>query len=109
MGEALREKVRQAREIAGTLPESGTLREAAGPLREAGLSCERGPSREAGPLPVAVGFGIQTPQHAAAIAEISDAVVVGSELIRVVDRYKDTPDLLEHVADYTRSLKEALR
>jgi len=84
MTEALREKVRQ-------------LREAAGPLREAG------------PLPVAVGFGIQTPQHAAAVAAIGDAVVVGSELIRVVERYKDAPDLLERVADYTRSLKEALR
>jgi len=56
-----------------------------------------------------VGFGIRTPQHAAAVAAIGDVVVVGSELIRVVDRHKDAPDLLERVADYTRSLKEALR
>ena len=145
VSEALREKVRQAREAAGALREgtgrlrkagpsrqpvgsrrgkargaeeaagrageaAGTMREAGGPSREAGtLHGEAGPLREAGPLPVAVGFGIQTPQHAAAIAEISDAVVVGSELIRVVDRYKDTPDLLERVAAYTRTLKEALR
>lgn len=78
VSEALREKVRQAREAAGRLP-------------------------------VAVGFGIQTPEHAAAIGEISDAVVVGSELIRVVERHKNAPDLLERVADYTRSLKETLR
>ena len=78
-------------------------------MREAGLSCGGGPSREAGPLPMAVGFGIRTPQHAAAVAAIGDAVVVGSELIRVVNRHKDAPDLLERVADYTRSLKEALR
>ena len=104
-----RGKARGTDEAAGARCETKTMREM-GTLREAGtLHGEAGPLREAGPLPVAVGFGIQTPQHAAAIAEISDAVVVGSELIRVVDRYKDAPDLLERVADYTRSLKEALQ
>jgi len=123
----LREKVRQAREAAGARCEGvGARCETGGPSRQpVGSRCGKaretrkaagrshgvaGPLREAaGPLPVAVGFGIQTPQHAAAVAAIGDAVVVGSELIRVVDRYKDTPDLLDQVADYTRSLKEALR
>jgi tryptophan synthase alpha subunit len=34
--------------------------------------------------------------------------VVGSALIRLIDRNKDAPDLLERVAEYTRSLKAAL-
>ncbi len=35
-------------------------------------------------LPVAVGFGIKTPDHAAAIAQFADAVVVGSVLVEQV-------------------------
>lgn len=36
-------------------------------------------------LPVAVGFGISTPEQVAAVAEIADGVVVGSALVRVVE------------------------
>ena len=32
-------------------------------------------------LPIAVGFGIKTPEHAAAIARVADAVVVGAALV----------------------------
>jgi tryptophan synthase alpha chain len=35
-------------------------------------------------LPVAVGFGVKTPEHAAAIAEGADAVVVGSSLVEAL-------------------------
>ncbi|NQU44456.1 tryptophan synthase subunit alpha [bacterium] len=62
----------------------------------------------ADPLPVAVGFGIQTPEHAAQVAQIADAVVVGSALIRVVDENREKPDLNERVGDYVRSLKKAI-
>ena len=37
--------------------------------------------RAASGLPVAVGFGIKTPERAAAIARIADAAVVGSALV----------------------------
>jgi tryptophan synthase alpha chain len=44
-------------------------------------------------LPVAVGFGVRTPDQAAAIARVADAVVVGSALVDVmaaaVDRAED--------------------
>jgi len=36
-------------------------------------------------LPVAVGFGIRTGEHARAVAEFADGVVIGSELIRRID------------------------
>ena len=36
-------------------------------------------------LPVAVGFGISTPEQVAAVGEFADGVVVGSALVRVVE------------------------
>lgn len=40
--------------------------------------------RAAGGLPVAVGFGIKTPERAAAIARVADGVVVGSALVEEI-------------------------
>jgi tryptophan synthase alpha chain len=42
--------------------------------------------RKAVKLPVAVGFGISTPDQAAAVAAVADGVVVGSALIQALDR-----------------------
>jgi len=42
-------------------------------------------------LPVAVGFGIRDGESAARVAEVSDAVVVGSALINQMEAYMDTP------------------
>ena len=42
--------------------------------------------KEACGLPVAVGFGIKTPERAEAIARVADAVVVGSALVEEIDR-----------------------
>ncbi len=38
-------------------------------------------------LPVAVGFGVRTPEQAAAIAAVADGVVVGSALVELVGEY----------------------
>jgi tryptophan synthase alpha chain len=40
--------------------------------------------REASTVPVAVGFGISTGEHARAVAGIADGVIVGSRLVRAV-------------------------
>lgn len=48
-------------------------------------------------LPVAVGFGVRTPQQAAEIARVADGVVVGSALVDLVG---------EHGHDAPRKLKE---
>lgn len=42
--------------------------------------------RRAVSLPVAVGFGISTPEQAALVADVADGVVVGSALIQALDR-----------------------
>lgn len=58
-------------------------------------------------LPVAVGFGVRTPDQAAAIARVADGVVVGSALVELVATHgNDAPDAL-HVL--TSKLSSAIR
>jgi len=54
-------------------------------------------------LPVAVGFGISTPEQARAVAAVADGVVVGSALIKVVES-----EGVEGAARFIGSLREAL-
>lgn len=57
-------------------------------------------------LPVAVGFGVSTPEHAADLARMgADAVVVGSALVDRIGRWAHEPDLLERVGMFVRDLK----
>ena len=57
-------------------------------------------------LPVAVGFGVRTPEQAAAIAKVADGVVVGSAIIDVIAEYgADAP---RHVESYVRTLADAV-
>ncbi len=66
--------------------------------------------RRASGLPVAVGFGIRTPERAAAVARVADAVVVGSalvdELAGALER--NEPPALKVLAT-TRTLAQAVR
>lgn len=55
-------------------------------------------------LPIAVGFGISTPAHAAQVARQADAVVVGSAIVRRIDEYGSSPDFVERVVNFTRPL-----
>jgi tryptophan synthase alpha chain len=57
-------------------------------------------------LPVAVGFGIRTPDQAAAVARVADGVVVGSAIVEVVAQHgADAPG---PVTTYIRTLAEAV-
>jgi tryptophan synthase alpha chain len=53
-------------------------------------------------LPVAVGFGVRTPEQAAAIAKASDGVVVGSALVELVAEHG------ENAPEHLRALVEKL-
>ncbi len=57
-------------------------------------------------LPVAVGFGVRTPEQAAAIAKVADGVVVGSAIVEIVAEYG--ADAAPHVQTYVRSLADAV-
>ena len=59
--------------------------------------------------PVAVGFGIATPDQAAQVAGWgADGVIVGSALVKVVEQYTGSPDLVPKVAEFARALKQGV-
>jgi tryptophan synthase alpha chain len=65
-------------------------------------------------LPVAVGFGVKTAEHAGAIAAVADGVVVGSALIDALRQSLDpdmraTPASVKAVTDLVRALAEGVR
>ena len=58
-------------------------------------------------IPCAIGFGISTPEQARKMASVADGAIVGSGIVRIIEKYgKDSP---EHVAEYVRSMKDAIR
>ncbi|MBC2777961.1 tryptophan synthase subunit alpha [Parasphingopyxis marina] len=57
-------------------------------------------------LPVAVGFGVRTPEQAAAIARVADGVVVGSAIVELVGEHGK--DAAGPVRDYVASLAAAI-
>jgi tryptophan synthase alpha chain len=66
--------------------------------------------RAASGLPVAVGFGIKTPERAAAIARVADAAVVGSALVDEIAEAVDmNEDVTERVLSKVSSLAKAVR
>ena len=57
-------------------------------------------------LPVAVGFGVRTPEQAAAIARVADGVVVGSAIVELVGQHG--ANAAGPVREYVASLKAAI-
>lgn len=60
-------------------------------------------------LPVGVGFGIKDAASARAVAQVADAVIVGSALVRRIEELRDDPDtLLAQTAGLIGELRRAL-
>ncbi len=60
-------------------------------------------------LPLAVGFGISSPEQVEAVGEIADGVVVGSALVRLVEEMGHDPGLVAAVEERVRELSAPLR
>jgi tryptophan synthase alpha chain len=65
-------------------------------------------------LPIAVGFGIRSPEQAKEIASTADAVVVGSALVDQIGSALDrdgraAPGLVESVLERVRALAAGVR
>ena len=62
--------------------------------------------RENTDIPCAIGFGISTPQQAHDMATVADGAIVGSAIIKIIEKYgKNSAD---YVGEYVRSMKNAL-
>lgn len=59
-------------------------------------------------VPVAVGFGIATPEQAAAVGELADGVIVGSRLVREVAEAPDAGAAIESLQPLLGELRAAL-
>ena len=57
-------------------------------------------------LPCAVGFGISTPEQAAAMADVADGVIVGSAIVEFFARH--SRDVVPPLRDYVAQMKAAL-
>jgi tryptophan synthase alpha chain len=64
--------------------------------------------RHCSDLPVALGFGISSPEHVADACKVADAAVVGSALVNVVAQHGAAPDGCERAGEYVRWLKNSL-
>ena len=62
--------------------------------------------RAATSLPIAMGFGISSPEHVREIGRFADAAVVGSGLVGVIAEAGKGPDLIERVESYVSWLKD---
>ena len=58
-------------------------------------------------IPCAVGFGISTPEQAAAMAAKSDGAIVGSAIVKLCGQYKEA--CVPYVKEYVKSMKDAVR
>ena len=55
-------------------------------------------------LPIAVGFGISTPEHVSDVWQHADAAVVGSRIVAEIENYENDPALIEKVGALARWL-----
>ena len=62
--------------------------------------------RKATGIPAAIGFGISTPEQAAEMAALSDGVIVGSAIVRLIGQYGR--DAAPYVSDYVKAMKAAI-
>ncbi len=62
--------------------------------------------RSATDTPVAVGFGISTPQQAKEVSALADGVIVGSAIVKIIEKHGH--EARDVIFDYVKEMKSAL-
>jgi tryptophan synthase alpha chain len=60
-------------------------------------------------LPIAIGFGVSTPEQAKTIARYGDAVVVGSAIVNQIAEHGKSPERVKRVSEFVKSLGDAVK
>lgn len=58
-------------------------------------------------IPAAIGFGISGPEQAAKMATVSDGVIVGSAIVKIIGQYGR--EAVPYVAEFVKRMKDAIR
>lgn len=64
-------------------------------------------AREVSDIPCAVGFGVSTAEQASAIAKSADGVIVGSAIVKIVEKYGENAG--KHIYGYVKGIVEAIK
>ncbi len=59
--------------------------------------------------PICVGFGISTPAQAKSVAKIADGVIVGSAIIKQIDKHRGNKNLVKNVTRFVWTLSRGLK
>jgi tryptophan synthase alpha chain len=67
--------------------------------------------------PVCVGFGISKPEQVESLSKVSDGIIVGSAIIRILEKnlvfednkYTPNENLIEEIGNFIKSLKDAIK
>ena len=58
-------------------------------------------------VPCAIGFGISTPEQAKSMADISDGAIVGSAIIKLLEKYGTAAP--KYIGEYVKKMKDAIK
>jgi tryptophan synthase alpha chain len=75
-------------------------------VAEVGRNVEK--IRKVSKTPVAVGFGVATPEDAANVSAVADGVIVGSAIVKRIAAHQQQAGMVRQVAGFVRSLKTAM-
>lgn len=75
-------------------------------LAEVGKNVEK--IRKVSKTPIAVGFGVATPEDAAQVSAMADGVIVGSAIVKRIAAGQQERGMVTNVADFVHSLKAAM-
>lgn len=61
--------------------------------------------------PVALGFGVSTPEQARAVGQVADGVIVGSAIVRELEKHRDKPldERIKVVGEFTSRLVDGVK
>jgi tryptophan synthase alpha chain len=74
-----------------------------------GLEQSIGQIKKYSQKPVAVGFGISTPEQVRGVSRIADGVIVGSTIVKMIEENPEGSDLVNRVGDFISSLAGGLK
>ncbi|NLM11065.1 MAG: tryptophan synthase subunit alpha [Clostridiaceae bacterium] len=58
-------------------------------------------------IPCAIGFGVSTPEQAVKMTKFADGVIVGSAIVKIVEKYGS--ECVPYVVEYVRTMKNAIK